>query len=225
MRYTRYDYKRKKKSNFLGWLCLVILLSILIGVSVFKIFFGGGESTPEVPGKLSNEKVVNNTQEVKSYGIVQGGLYSSKDGAESLLTTLPSNYLGFVVEEDGKFKAMAGIFFEENLEVIMKELTDLSINNFRIKCDIKQDSKNNKLKGEIIDGYLKIINKLYEKDVKSYNTSEFKGWVNELIKNLEVNDDEMKEIVENINLLPDEYKKENGKESLLFLYKILIKNK
>ena len=225
MRYTRYDYKRKKKSNFLGWLCLVILLSILIGVSVFKIFFGGGESTPEVPGKLSNEKVVNNTQEVKSYGIVQCGLYSSKEGAESLLTTLPSNYLGFVVEEDGKFKAMAGIFFEENLEVIMKELTDLSINNFRIKCDIKQDSKNNKLKGEIIDGYLKIINKLYEKDVKSYNTSEFKGWVNELIKNLEVNDDEMKEIVENINLLPDEYKKENGKESLLFLYKILIKNK
>ena len=225
MRYTRYDYKRRGSSGFGKWMILIIILAIVIGVGIFKFFISKGKDSVDMPIKPNNNSVIENSGDVKSYGIIQCGLYSTKEAAEAAVSQFPNHYVGFVVEEDGKFKVMAGIFFIDDVEQMMTELTNLSINNFRIKCDIAQDSISNKLEGEIIDGYLKIINKLYEKDVKSYNTVEFKNWVNEIVEKSKEQSDEVKEIVENIKLLPDEYKRENGKESLLFLYKILINHR
>ena len=225
MRYTRYDYKRRNSGGFGKWIILIIILAIVIGVGIFKIFISKGNDTVDMPSNSKDNAIMENSKDVKSYGIIQCGLYSSKESAEAAIAQFPNNYVGFVVEEDGKFKVMAGIFFIDDVEEMMTQLTNLSINNFRIKCDIPQDSMSNKLEGEIIDGYLKIINKLYEKDVKSYNTVEFKNWVNEIIGESKDQSDELKEIVENIKLLPDEYKRENGKESSLFLYKTLIKHR
>ena len=100
-----------------------------------------------------------------------------------------------------------------------------NISNFRIKFDMPIKDKGIKTEGEIIQGYIMIINKLYEKDVKSINTQEFKAWTEEVAANTSNNNEEIKSLVENIKNLPEEYNKESSKDSLKFLYNILLKYK
>ncbi|HEY5524092.1 MAG TPA: SPOR domain-containing protein, partial [Clostridium sp.] len=76
-----------------------------------------------------------------------------------------------------------------------------------------------------IQGYIMIINKLYEKDVKSINTKEFKAWTEDVVAKTSNNNEEIKSLVENIKNLPEEYNKESSKDSVKFLYNILLKYK
>ncbi|MDS0528009.1 hypothetical protein NNC19_20145 [Clostridium sp. SHJSY1] len=220
MRYTRYDYKKKKGENFFGWLLLIIIISLALGMGVYKLLIGSSQI-----GKKENttQEVVNSVNEEKAFGIIQCGLFSNKNNAESTLKTIPDGYEKFIVEESGSFKLMAGIYPLTDSESKSQELTKGSISNFRMAC--KLDSAENKTEAEIIDAYIKVINKLYEKDVKSIDTKEFKTWVKDVLSKDTSNNEEIKQLANNVESLPDEYKKENSNESLVFLYNILIKYK
>ncbi|MGG7176798.1 hypothetical protein ACQPU1_04330 [Clostridium paraputrificum] len=226
MRYTRYDYKKKKGGNFLIWLIFIIILAIGIGMGLFKILFSSDINPIDTSKKdPSSQSVPSTKEENKVFGIIQCGLYSTKEAAETAISTMPVVFPAFVVEEEGKFKIMAGVYEGDILEKKMGELTSSSINNFRIKCDLPQNSMEKKAKVEVIDAYLKIINGLYEKDAESINTDELKVWVDELLNNVNEKDEEMSVLVENIKNLPAKYKKENVKESMIFMYNLLIKYK
>ena len=226
MRYTRYDYKKKKGGSFLLWLLLIIILAVAIGVSIFKILFSGDNKPIDIgKNEPSSQGISETKEENKIFGIIQCGLYSSKDAADAAIATMPTNFPAFVVEEDGKFKIMAGIYENDKIEEKMGELTSSSINNFRIKCDVPQNSTEKKAEAEVIAGYLEIINGLYKKDVESIDTNKYKDWVEEVSNSVKEKSEEMSEIVEKISSLPEVYKKENAKESMVFLYNILIKYK
>lgn len=229
MRYTRYDYKRKKGNNIFVWLIVIIVLSVFIGFGIFKLLFVGNEGEVNIP---TNDIISDNTQKKvdnsknKSFGIIQCGLFSSKEAAESAISGLPSSFPTFIVEDEGKFKVMAGIYSGELLDSKMDELKNSSVNNFRIKCDIKLATQEKKAMSEIIESYLNIINQLYGQGVKGIDITKFKKWVNDDAKSKVKNTDEdLNKLLENINSLPDEIDKSIGEESVKFLYNMLIKYK
>ena len=138
MRYTRYDYKKKGGGGFFLWILLIIILAVAIGITIFKMFFSDGEiSNPlKVPNKNQQEEGVNTDADSNIFKVIQCGLFSKEENANSALTTLPSSMTGFVIQEEGKFKVMAGIYIDEESGKKTEELTKASINNFTIKCSI-----------------------------------------------------------------------------------------
>lgn len=234
MKYTRYDYKRKKGDNFFIWIVFVIVLSIFIGMSVYNIFIGekGNSSNSEdktsaVNSTGSTDSNTNSTSinSTKEFGIIQCGVFTKRENADATAGTIPNEYQKIVVEDSGTFKVIAGIYEVENSNEISKKLNESSINNFRISCKIDEDTPVKKAESEIIDGFIKVINKLNEKDVKSINTTEFKNWVNTTTSTIEDKGEELQSLLDNISSLPDEVKKEEINNSVILLYNILIKYK
>ncbi|MDU5742155.1 MAG: SPOR domain-containing protein [Clostridium sp.] len=225
MRYTRYDYKKKGGGGFFLWILLIIILAVAIGITIFKMFFSEGEisNSLKVPNKSQQEESINTAENSSIFKIIQCGLFSKEENANSTLTTLPSSMTGFVIQEDGKFKVMAGIYKEEESAKKTEELTKASINNFTIKCCIPKDSSEKKIEAQIIEGYLQIINKFEESDVKSVKTVDFKKWTEETVANIKSPSEEVQNLVKVIKELPDEYTQKDVKTSKDFLYKLLIK--
>lgn len=225
MRYTRYDYKKKGGGGFFLWILLIIILALAIGITIFKMFFSEGEisNSLKVPNKSQQEESINTAENSSIFKIIQCGLFSKEENANSTLTTLPSSMTGFVIQEDGKFKVMAGIYKDEESAKKTEELTKASINNFTIKCCIPKDSSEKKIEAQIIEGYLQIINKFEESDVKSVKTVDFKKWTEETVANIKSPSEEVQNLVKVIKELPDEYTQKDVKTSKDFLYKLLIK--
>lgn len=225
MRYTRYDYKKKGGGGFFLWILLIIILAVAIGITIFKMFFSEGEisNSLKVPNKSQQEESINTAENSSIFKIIQCGLFSKEENANSTLTTLHSSMTGFVIQEDGKFKVMAGIYKDEESAKKTEELTKASINNFTIKCCIPKDSSEKKIEAQIIEGYLQIINKFEESDVKSVKTVDFKKWTEETVANIKSPSEEVQNLVKVIKELPDEYTQKDVKTSKDFLYKLLIK--
>ena len=225
MRYTRYDYKKKGGGGFFLWILLIIILALAIGITIFKMFFSEGEisNSLKVPNKSQQEESINTAENSSIFKIIQCGLFSKEENANSTLTTLPSSMTGFVIQEDGKFKVMAGIYKDEESAKKTEELTKASINNFTIKCCIPKDSSEKKIEAQIIEGYLQIINKFEESGVKSVKTVDFKKWTEETAANIKSPSEEVQNLVKVIKELPDEYTQKDVKTSKDFLYKLLIK--
>lgn len=219
MRYTRYDYKKKGGGGFFLWILLIIIFTI------FKMFFSEGEigNSLKVSNKNQQEESVNTDENSSIFKVIQCGLFSKEENANSTLTTLPSSMTGFVIQEEGKFKVMAGIYSDEESAKKTEELTKASINNFTIKCSIPKDSSEKKIEAQIIEGYLQIINKFEESGVKSVKTVDFKKWTEETAANIKSPSEEVQNLVKVIKELPDEYTQKDVKASKDFLYKLLIK--
>ena len=221
MRYTRYDYKKKKGDNFLFWLIFIIALSIVIGIGGYNIILNGNLFYNSKEDKAQGQV----TEDYKGFVLLQCGVYNNKDNANTLIKSIPSNYLAYLVEDGGNYKIMIGPYLEEEGQTKSTELQGAGINNFRVKCKIPITDSNTKAEAEIIQGYIKVINKLLEKDVKSINTIEFKEWVSNRVKDINNKDQELQKIIDNVNKMPEEYKKENINDSLSLLYGVLLNYK
>lgn len=223
MRYTKYAYNKKNKNNFLISLVIVIILGSVTGGLLFKLLFknvcGLINGTNNVDN-ISTGVVKNNDYE-KIFMVVQCGVFKEEENAKELANNL-TNYNPFIIEENGVFKVICGIFDNKNDgNKINKALVQKGIEGYLIKFDLSRC--NNDLEYEIIKGYIKILNKVAEDDIKSINTKEFKKWV---LKNTKKSTNkEVKELVENIQKLPPDINKENNKDILVYLYKFLIKYK
>lgn len=222
MKYTRYDYGKKKKDGTAIYVIVVIILSVLLGVTVFKVFTGYSLFQNFFKIENSSNKV-NEEQVTTEYSIsvIQCGVYGKKENADVALTQIPKAYQSFIYEEEGKYKVIAGIYLDNDLEKEKSELSSLSINNFKSTFNLTLDGIDGKVEWELIKGYIQIINKLADENVKSINTNEFKLWTNEIINKSENSNEKVKLLGENINSLPEEYEREHGKESLKFLYGII----
>lgn len=225
MRYTRYDYKKNKGDNFFLWLIGIIIFSICIGVFFYNVFL---KDNTIINDSKKNEMIKSEekvSEECKEFGIIQCGVFKSKENADATLNSINSEKTCFIVEEDNSFKIIYGIYLFDDATNKSEELTKKSITNFRFKCSMNDGNNEKKVESEIIDAYIKIINKLFEKDVKSVNTKEFKEWVVKISENVESRSEEFNGLISNIGNLPDEYTKDNQKESLILLYNILAKYK
>lgn len=226
VRYTRYNYRNKNKNklNVLFGFVVVVVLAVFIGTGLFNSIFK--DKTDILPKKSTDASVSNNKSENSvEFAIVQCGVYSKKEVADETLKKIPSTYPAFIIEESGKFKVIAGIFNIDNVNDKMNELKAMNIENFRIKCNVSSNVSDKAVEEALINNYLQIVNKVCEKDVKSVNIAEFKQWIADNAElSCEKNSD-IKEMVENIKNNSDEYTRDKVKDSMNFIYKIIVKYK
>lgn len=188
-----------------------------------------GENTQGNSNKEQNN-VTNTTdtsKEGKEIFMIQCGYYGKKENAESALKEIPSSYNKFIIEENKKFRVIAGIYLEEEANKVSDQLTKKEIANVKIKCNYSSEDKNNEVSYEILTGFMKIINNLENKEVKSIKTTEFKNWTKKLLENkkMDKENDELKSLREHIEKLPNELDRKGAEKSLEFIYKILIKHR
>lgn len=220
MRYTRYEYKNKKGGNVGFSLLIIGILSIVLGVSIFKLFFyNNGQGI----NNSSNEG--NSSLNEKSFVVLQCGVFSNKENANIALGKLPSSYVGFIVEDKDKYKVMAGIYNEEDAEIKSEELVKESIDNYKAKYTIAIKNSNDKIECEIISGLLNIANTLSQSEVKGVKTLEFKDWLSNIEKNEEIKGEEITALIQNLNNLPEEVTISSINEHIVYVYNILYKNK
>lgn len=221
MSYTRYDYRKKGKKNFIIY-SIVIIFSMIIGTVIFKFLFLG--RTELIKNNKIGNNLNNDVKENISFGIIQCGLFSSEENANEVLNNISSDFQKVLVKSDDKYKVIAGIYSKENINEKLSLLSNQQVENFNINCVLNNNDSNEKIISKIIEAYLKVIDTVNEKDVEGYNTTKFKEWVFEVSSNCK-EEENLNKLLENITSLPEEYKKENISDSINFLYNFLIKYK
>jgi hypothetical protein len=224
MRYTRYEYKKSSKLKFLCSVAIIAGISIGGGLYISNFIFSGREiqgSNAKNSGYSTGENYEDN---VKNVIALQCGYYSKEENAKEALTSISKYCQPFIIEEDGKYRVLAGIYTEEDGLKKMEEFKSNNVDVAKISLDFSSDSVENKKSIEIIDGFLTIINKLQDNQVKSIKTAEFKAWTDKVI-NDGGNGESTKigKLGEYVKSLPDEMDKTNSNTNVQELYK-LIKN-
>ncbi|NFN86530.1 SPOR domain-containing protein [Clostridium sporogenes] len=233
MRYTRYDIKKGHKSNFTFFLiiALVLVFAFVLGTVIFNIASPNNIKKNNIikKGNTSIVKSKDNKNSSSNYIVIQRGIYAKKENASEVLSSLTPYGNAFTIEDNGKTRVFLGIYEEDEGIKLMKKLTDNKIDNSKMTFAINKKDLCDAEISEIITAYIKIVNKLSEKDVKSVKTEEIKKWMSSLDK---VNKDSsniktLNNLKEHINKLPKDLTKDQANKSYSFIYKILqeINNK
>ncbi len=174
MRYTRYDIKKRNKSNFTFFLIitLVLVLAFILGTVIFNLVSPsnikkGSTITKDNTNVVKSKDNKNNSS---NYIVIQRGIYAKKENASGVLNSLKPYGNIFTVEDSGKTRVFLGIYEEDEGVKLMKKLTDNKIDNSKITFIINKKDLCDAEISEIITAYIKVINKLSEKDVKSVKT-------------------------------------------------------
>ncbi len=178
-------------------------------------------SSESTGNKVTSTSNVQNSSAVQ-YVMVQCGVYSKIEGAQSVLNDLKRISLGAIIEEDGKYKVISYIGSEDEANSIAAALESNNIATSKAKFSIlKSDNCNNKIV-EMLNGYIQILNKLDDDGVNSIKTAEFKEWTNALEEDASAtNISIFNELKENINALGEEITKSDLEVSYNTIYKIL----
>ncbi len=223
MRYTRYEYKKANKFKFLFSVIVIAAISITCGMYVSKFIFNGKEISEN---KLENSQEKSNL--VKSEGVIaiQSGYYSKQENAQAALNTVQNDLKPFMVEEDGKYRIILGLYEQEEGIKKIDEFTAKGISVAKIDLSIDSDTTENKKVIEVVDGFFKILNKLGESEVQSIKTSSYKEWANEIINDNDENKSEkLNDLLKLIQDLPEEINKSNNDASMKNLYEFIKKYK
>lgn len=223
MSYTRYDYRKNTRKNLIIY-SLIIIFSIFIGTVIFKASNIGKIEFIKNNKTGNNITTSDDIEEDVSFGIIQCGLFSNEENAREALNNISSDFQKVLVKSDDKYKVIAGIYSKEDIDTKLSLLSQNKIESFSTNCTLNSSNLNENIISKIVDGYLKIIDTVNEKDVEGYNTTKFKTWVLK-ISSSHKDDENLNNLLENINSLPEEYKKENISDSINFLYNFLSKYK
>lgn len=230
MRYTKYNYKRKKESSkFLLSLLLTTTLALGIGgiaaKLILKIIPDNIDIKAEPIVETNTGTIDNNVKNFVSIYYIQCGYFSKEEGAKEILGKLSSDINGFIVkDEKEKYRVIAGVAKEEEANELTDKLSESFIDNAKI--GVKLDS-NNKIEGQIlaiIDGILEITQSIENEEIKTINTKEFKNWKNNL-EQIDEGDkiDILKDIKNHVEEMPEEIKEEDAKKEIEYIYSILKK--
>ncbi|NFG98278.1 hypothetical protein FC824_17485 [Clostridium sporogenes] len=233
MRYPRYDIRKRNKSNFTFFLIitLVLVLAFILGTVIFNLVSPSNIKKGNTITK-DNTNIVrskDNKSNSSNYIIIQRGIYAKKENVSGVLNSLKPYGNIFTIEDNGKTRVFLGIYEEDEGIKLMKKLTDNKIDNSKMTFVINKKDLCDAEISEIITAYIKIVNKLSEKDVKSVKTEEIKKWVSSLDK-VEKDSSNIKtlnNLKEHINKLPKDLTKDQSSKSYIFIYNILkeINNK
>lgn len=227
MRYTRYDIKKRNKSNFTFFLIitLVLVLAFILGTVIFNLVSPSNIKKGNTITK-DNTNIVrskDNKNNSSNYIVIQRGVYAKKENVSGVLNSLKPYGNIFTVEYNGKTRVFLGIYEEDEGIKLMKKLTDNKIDNSKMTFVINKKDLCDAEISEIITAYIKVVNKLSEKDVKSVKTEEIKKWVSSLDK-VEKDSSNIKtlnNLKEHINKLPKDLTKDQASKSYIFIYNIL----
>lgn len=243
MKYTRYDIKKRHKDNY-G--LLIVLLSVLIasyvlGSGLSNLFIKNSKPTaagdrvtqPNTTSEqnIVKENTVKESTQVKvenvivRYVCIQNGLFASKENAEVLKSKVKEVLNPFSVAEEDKTRILAGIFKEADVQKYTQLLKDKGVETSNIKFEIGKNDKCDAEIVEIINGYVEILSKLLEKDVKSIQTGSFKQYVNSLeaVDSSSKNYQTLDEIKKRVSALPEALTRDKAEENYLYIYNVLKK--
>ncbi|MDU5011559.1 MAG: hypothetical protein E6257_05495 [Clostridium botulinum] len=210
---------------------LVLVLAFILGTVIFNLVSPSNIKKGNTITK-DNTNIVrskDNKSNSSNYIIIQRGIYAKKENVSGVLNSLKPYGNIFTIEDNGKTRVFLGIYEEDEGIKLMKKLTDNKIDNSKMTFVINKKDLCDAEISEIITAYIKIVNKLSEKDVKSVKTEEIKKWVSSLDK-VEKDSSNIKtlnNLKEHINKLPKDLTKDQSSKSYIFIYNILkeINNK
>ncbi|GAA0747577.1 hypothetical protein [Clostridium oceanicum] len=229
MKYTRYDFKKRNKGNFVFVLIivLVLVLAFVLGTVIFKVFqnkdsvkitnsTNKNKNTKSCDVKYSSN---NNTRFI----LIQKGIYADKNNAMTTLNSIKSYPKSFPIEEGGKTRVCFGFYYEKDAEKLIKDLKEKKIENSSIKFDLSKKDLCDIEIVEILNAHIQIVDKLSENGVKSVKTDEFKKWVASLqqVKGKNKNLETLNKMKSYISKMPKELNKDKKNENYSYIYNIL----
>lgn len=218
MRYTRYEYKKQGKIKFVMSVVLVATLSIGSGLYISKFLF----STKETSNMTQVTQKQNETVQSQGIMALQCGYYSKKENADISIPTISSYCQPFVVEENGNYRVIAGLYDDELGMKKLDELKGKGIDVAKVSIQIPTDTLEGKKIFQIVEGFLQITSKFEESDVKSVKTADFKTWVDGIINDgNSIQSEKLKDIQSYVQSLPDEISKSNSADSVQSLYTLI----
>ena len=187
MKYTKYQYKKKNNGiKLLTSLLMTTLSAISIGLLaawlLLKIVpnFNGLKDVNTKPQMEENTNTSEN-MDIESFSLIQCGYFSKEENAKQVLEKISDNFNSFIVKDaEGKYKVLAGITKAENSSVVMDKLKASGIDNIKINLDLNKNDKVESQISAITSGYLEILDTVGKEEVKEVNTTDFKGWTNDL---------------------------------------------
>ncbi|MDR3593856.1 SPOR domain-containing protein [Clostridium sp.] len=224
MRYTRYEYKKSGKIKFLCSVAIIAGISIGGGLYISNVIFNGKEIQNINKDNLDQSSNIDNSDKIQNIIALQCGYYSKEENAKELLTSISKYCQPFIIEDDGKYRVISGIYTEEDGLKKIEEFKTNNIDVAKINLNLSGDDIDSKKMIEIVDGFLTIINKLQDNQVKSIKTDEFKAWSSKIINDdNQVKTKKLDDLNNYVNSLPEEIDKTNNNTNMQQLYK-LIKN-
>lgn len=218
MRYTRYEYKKQGKIKFVMSVVLVATVSIGSGLYISKFLF----STKETSNMTQVTQKQNETVQSQGIMALQCGYYSKKENADVSIPTISSYCQPFVVEENGNYRVIAGLYDDELGMKKLDELKGKGIDVAKVSIQIPTDTLEGKKIFQIVEGFLQITSKFEESDVKSVKTADFKTWVDGIINDgNSIQSEKLKDIQSYVQSLPDEISKSNSADSVQSLYTLI----
>ena len=219
MRYTRYEYRKSSKIKFLFTIVVITSISIGCGFYISNFILQG----KQIEDNSRNSSEINYGSQEEKFMALQCGYYSKEENAKELTASISKYCMPFIVEDEGKYRVIAGIYKEEDGIKKIQEFKGNKIDVAKVNLSIKSDKMEVEKLTEIIDGFLSISNKLQESEIKSIKTAEFKAWVDTVINKDDVKSKRIEDLNNYVKALPDELDKTNNNKSMQELYK-LIKN-
>jgi hypothetical protein len=232
MKYTRYDYRRKKedKTTVIVMFVSIVLAAVLLGTALSSLFMkDSGSSIPEEDStSVTNSTPEPNTAEKNTtvnFIVIQGGYYGVKENADIQKEKLKMVVNPFIVEDTGKYRVLAGIYNEDEYEKIVKKIKEGGLDNAKTTYSIQAVDQSIYQITEIIKGHLKILTTLVDSTVTAVKTEDFKVWIGTLSETDESNEQYqlLEEYKKYVNSLPEEISKEKVEENYIYIYEIIKK--
>lgn len=256
MRYTRYNYRKKKNNgigkmivSFLSMSIFVIIVGVLLAnvIIYFLPLNDAKKSQDNNSEQLKNTNTINASEDTEQSQVstevinteqstennqstintkfiaIQCGYFSEEGNAKEVFNKISNEYGAFIYNDSNKFKVLAGVYTSEEGQDIINKLTNSGIKCYEVDFNLNSNNNiENQLSG-ILNGYLEILNEAFKADVKFFDTTDFKSWVNKL-DNIDNGDKKevLDEVKNHIKEVSTEIKKEDVSKEMDYLYKILL---
>ena len=221
MRYTRYDYKKKKNFNKGAvQIVIVVIMAVVIGIVLFNFFSNEIEDTIAVNNSIKgNEKRSESSLCIKAF---QCGVYSTEEGATEARNNIPKALNSIIIQEDSYYKIIVGFYEDDN--DISQKLQEHNIDNYKIVYELPMDTDDDKKKNELLKAYLKVLEKISQENVENIDSAELKKWINNNCKGHSEKSDivQLKKLSDE---LPDKIKKDNITQIMTNVYNCIKKFK
>lgn len=221
MRYTRYEYKKPGNFKFILAVVVVAVLSVSGGMYISNALFGKYEIAEKTMSVNSSKETYGKIQS-SSLVAVQCGFYSKRENADMLAASINKYCYPFIIEDNGNYRVIAGIYNEEDSQKKIQQFQDMGIEVAKTTVNLSADTLDDKKIIEVTDGFLKIMSKFEESDINSIKTSEFKEWCNNIVNaDGQEQGDKLKQISNYVQSLPEEIDKSNNSEAAYGFYKLI----
>lgn len=180
MKYTRYNIKKNNNKKHVG---SVVVLCLLL-IALFTAILVSPKLSSHFKGieQVSN-KVDENKVKINKFYLIQLGAFNKVDGAKKFQTDLSATVGDtYLITDTAVTRVIRGIYAEDKLSDVQKELTDKKIEYSKMTFNISYGDLCNKEITEILKANLQVLNKLSEKDVQSFNSEELMKWLSTLEK-------------------------------------------